>query len=158
MTNAKSASPHYSDEGIRVTQAAGFVHPTSDGYIASVAAGQSLHIIITHPHRLSPGPISAVLPVSTMSPVRLPSPTRRDGWAATPETKQVYSIASIPADGIGPEVVEAAITVLKAIAKKRGTFQLDFTNFDWSSDTYKKTGRYVPDNHLDILRKFDAIL
>lgn len=91
-----------------------------------------------------------------MSPVRVPS--HGDGWASTPETKQVYSIASIPADGIGPEVVEAAITVLKAIAKERGTFQLDFTNFDWSSETYKKTGKYVPDNHLDILRKFDAIL
>ncbi|KIR98722.1 tartrate dehydrogenase [Cryptococcus deuterogattii 2001/935-1] len=91
-----------------------------------------------------------------MSPVRVPS--HGDGWASTPETKQVYSIASIPADGIGPEVVEAAITVLKATAKKRGTFQLDFTNFDWSSETYKKTGKYVPDNHLDILRKFDAIL
>lgn len=91
-----------------------------------------------------------------MSPVRVPS--HGDGWASTAETKQVYSIASIPADGIGPEVVEAAITVLKAIAKKRGTFQLDFTNFDWSSETYKKTGKYVPDNHLDILREFDAIL
>ncbi|OWZ35153.1 tartrate dehydrogenase [Cryptococcus neoformans c45] len=91
-----------------------------------------------------------------MSPVRVPS--HGDGWASTPETKQVYSIASIPADGIGPEVVEAAITVLKAIAKKRGTFQLDFTNFDWSSESYKKTGKYVPDNHLDILREFDAIL
>lgn len=95
---------------------------------------------------------------SIMSPIRLASPSRGDGWASSPETKQVYAIASIPADGIGPEVVEAAIVVLKAIAKKRGTFQLDFTNFDWSSETYKRTGKYVPTNHLDILRKFDAIL
>ncbi|ODO11364.1 tartrate dehydrogenase [Cryptococcus amylolentus CBS 6273] len=91
-----------------------------------------------------------------MSPVRVPS--HGDGWASPPQTKQVYSIASIPADGIGPEVVEAAITVLQAIAKKRGTFHLDFTNFDWSSETYKKTGKYVPKDHLKILRQFDAIL
>lgn len=91
-----------------------------------------------------------------MSPVRVAE--KGDGWASAPETKQVYSIASIPADGIGPEVVEAAIAVLKAIAKKRGTFSFDFTNFDWSSEVYKKTGKYVPEGHLDILRQFDAIL
>lgn len=72
--------------------------------------------------------------------------------------KPVYQIASIPGDGIGPEVVGAAITVLKALAKKRGTFKLEFTDFDWSSETYKKTGRYVPENHLEILKGFDAIL
>ncbi|OCF45726.1 tartrate dehydrogenase [Kwoniella heveanensis CBS 569] len=91
-----------------------------------------------------------------MSPVRVS--TQEDGIAPQAHTKQVYSIASIPADGIGPEVVEAAIVVLKAIAKKRGTFQLEFTNFDWSSDRYKKTGSYVPKGHLDTLRQFDAIL
>ncbi|OCF30791.1 tartrate dehydrogenase [Kwoniella heveanensis BCC8398] len=91
-----------------------------------------------------------------MSPVRVS--TQEDGIAPQAQTKQVYSIASIPADGIGPEVVEAAIVVLKAIAKKRGTFQLEFTNFDWSSDRYKKTGSYVPKGHLDTLRQFDAIL
>ncbi|GAA6039051.1 hypothetical protein JCM8097_000173 [Rhodosporidiobolus ruineniae] len=80
-----------------------------------------------------------------------------DGIAPPAQRKGSYTIASIPADGIGPEVVEAGIAVLKAIAKKRG-FHLDFTHFDWSSDTYKKTGSYLPPNHLDILRKFDAIL
>ncbi|WVQ77509.1 tartrate dehydrogenase [Cryptococcus sp. DSM 104548] len=91
-----------------------------------------------------------------MSPVRIPS--HGDGWASPPQTKQVYSIASIPADGIGPEVVEAAIIVLQAVAKKRGTFHLEFTNFDWSSDTFKKTGKYVPKDYLNVLRQFDAIL
>lgn len=81
-----------------------------------------------------------------------------DGIAPAAQTKSVYKIASIPADGIGPEVIEAGVTVLKAIAKKKGNFSLDFTDFDWSSDRYKKTGSYLPDNHLETLRQFDAIL
>lgn len=64
----------------------------------------------------------------------------------------------VPADGIGPEVIEAGITVLEKLAKELGTFDLDFEHFDWSSDRYKKEGKYLPDNALDIVRKFDAIL
>lgn len=69
-----------------------------------------------------------------------------------------YRIASIPADGIGPEVIEAGVTVLKKLASTLQTFDLDFTNFDWSSDTYKKTGKYMPEDALTTLKKFDAIL
>lgn len=69
-----------------------------------------------------------------------------------------YRIASIPADGIGPEVIEAGITVLKKLATTLNTFDVDFTNFDWSSDTYKRTGKYMPDDALTTLKTFDAIL
>ncbi|KAL1631292.1 hypothetical protein SLS54_000051 [Diplodia seriata] len=80
-----------------------------------------------------------------MSPSALPS-------------QPTYKIASIPADGIGPEVVDAGIEVLNALANTLGTFKLDFTHFDWSSETYKKTGKYIPDGGLDELKKHDAIL
>lgn len=69
-----------------------------------------------------------------------------------------YRIASIPADGIGPEVIEAGVTVLKKFSETLNTFDLEFTNFDWSSDTYKATGKYMPDDALTTLKKFDAIL
>ncbi|EKG22473.1 Isocitrate/isopropylmalate dehydrogenase [Macrophomina phaseolina MS6] len=69
-----------------------------------------------------------------------------------------YKIASIPADGIGPEVIEAGVEVLRALAETLGTFDLGFTNFDWSSETYKKTGKYIPDGGLDELKRHDAIL
>uniref|UniRef100_A0A8H7MZ32 D-malate dehydrogenase (decarboxylating) n=1 Tax=Bionectria ochroleuca TaxID=29856 RepID=A0A8H7MZ32_BIOOC len=72
--------------------------------------------------------------------------------------KKAYSIASIPADGIGPEVVEAGIEVLKALSGTLQSFDLDFTHYDWSSDTYKKTGKYIPDGGLEQLKKHDAIL
>ena len=55
-------------------------------------------------------------------------------------------------------MIEAGVTVLKKLASTLQTFDLDFTNFDWSSDTYKTTGKYMPDDALTTLKKFDAIL
>ena len=40
-----------------------------------------------------------------------------------------YRIASIPADGIGPEVISAGIEVLQTLAKVYGNFSFDFTHF-----------------------------
>lgn len=74
------------------------------------------------------------------------------------EQRKSYSIASIPADGIGPEVIEAGVEALKALVETLQTFDLEFTNYDWSSETYKKTGQYIPDGGLESLRKHDAIL
>jgi len=40
-----------------------------------------------------------------------------------------------------------------------GTFKLEWKHYDWSSETYKKTGRYIPDGGLEELRTgCDAIL
>jgi isocitrate/isopropylmalate dehydrogenase len=69
-----------------------------------------------------------------------------------------YSIASIPADGIGPEVIDAGIQVLRTLAESMGTFDLNFKHYGWSSKTYKETGRYIPDGGLEDLKKHDAIL
>ncbi|KUI55876.1 putative tartrate dehydrogenase/decarboxylase TtuC' [Cytospora mali] len=77
--------------------------------------------------------------------------------STTPAGKS-YSIASIPADGIGTEVIDAAITVLNTLSETLGSFEINFTHFDWSSETYKKTGKYIPDGGLDELKKHDAIL
>jgi isocitrate/isopropylmalate dehydrogenase len=72
--------------------------------------------------------------------------------------RQHYRIASIPADGIGPEVISAGITVLQELVKELDTFDLDFEHFDWDSERYKREGKYMPDDALEIVRKFDAIL
>lgn len=77
---------------------------------------------------------------------------------STLPVQKTYSIAAIPADGIGPEVVEAGVTALNALAETLKTFKLEFTNYDWSSATYKKTGKYIPDGGLEALKKHDAIL
>ena len=68
-----------------------------------------------------------------------------------------YSIACIPADGIGPEVIDAGVQVLKSLSKT-ANFKFEFENYDWSSETYKRTGKYIPEGGLDQLKKHDAIL
>jgi len=72
--------------------------------------------------------------------------------------RPIYKIASIPADGIGPEVISAGISVLKTLSKTLNTFDIEFEHFDWSSDTFLKTGKYISDGGLEKLKQFDAIL
>jgi tartrate dehydrogenase/decarboxylase/D-malate dehydrogenase len=67
-----------------------------------------------------------------------------------------YSIATIPGDGIGKEVMPEGIRALDAAAERFG-FELDYRPFDWSCETYKATGRMMPEDGLDRLRDHDAI-
>lgn len=69
-----------------------------------------------------------------------------------------YRIASIPGDGIGPEVVSAAIQVVEALSRATGTFRIEFTHIPWGTQYYKEHGRYVSSDCLDTLRQFDASL
>ena len=70
---------------------------------------------------------------------------------------KTFKIAVIPGDGIGCEVVPAALTVLEQLGKR---FQVgfDFRNYDWGSDYYFEHGRMMPENALELLRSADAIL
>ena len=68
-----------------------------------------------------------------------------------------YSIAAIPADGIGPEVISAGSVVLKALEKRVGDMRLNVKHFDWGSDFYKKHGVMMPADGLAQLKPFDAI-
>ncbi|MGO4338773.1 tartrate dehydrogenase [Labrys sp. KB_33_2] len=68
-----------------------------------------------------------------------------------------YSIAAIPADGIGPEVIAAGTTVLAALERRDGRLKFNIENFDWGSDHYKKHGVMMPADGLSRLKKFDAI-
>lgn len=67
-----------------------------------------------------------------------------------------YKIAVIEGDGIGHEVVPEGLRVLEA-AGRRYDITFDWHHFDWSCQTYLKTGRMMPENGLDQLRGFDAI-
>ena len=69
------------------------------------------------------------------------------------------NIAIIPGDGIGIEVIEGAIKVLKKSEKILFDINLfDFHYFDWGSDYYLKNDEMMPGNALDVLSKFDSIL
>jgi tartrate dehydrogenase/decarboxylase/D-malate dehydrogenase len=67
---------------------------------------------------------------------------------------KTYRIALIPGDGIGKEVVPAAVSVLKAAAKD---FTLSFEQFDWGCEYYLRSKRMMDEDGLDRLRHFDAI-
>ena len=68
-----------------------------------------------------------------------------------------FKIASIPADGIGPEVIEAGIKVLEAVFARNPEIKLSFTHFNWGSDYYKQHGKMMPEDGLETLKDFDAI-
>ena len=68
-----------------------------------------------------------------------------------------YSIALIPGDGIGREVVPEGVRVLKLLADKYG-FQVAFTEFPYSCGYYREHGEMMPPDALDRLRPFDTIL
>lgn len=67
-----------------------------------------------------------------------------------------HRIAVIPGDGIGREVVPEGQRVLEAAARRFG-FDLAWTEFDWSCESYARTGRMMPEDGLERLRAFDAI-
>jgi tartrate dehydrogenase/decarboxylase / D-malate dehydrogenase len=71
---------------------------------------------------------------------------------------KTYRIAAIPGDGIGSEVVDAGVEVLKELAKREQTFAFHFDHFDWGGEYYKKHGRMMPENGRDLIRRHDAIL
>lgn len=67
-----------------------------------------------------------------------------------------YRIAVIAGDGVGLEVMPAAMSSLKLVAQ-RHDFTLAETEFDWGSDYYKKHGSMMPSDGIDQLSKHDAI-
>ncbi|MBZ9657459.1 tartrate dehydrogenase [Mesorhizobium sp. ESP-6-4] len=70
---------------------------------------------------------------------------------------KTYSIALIPGDGIGPDVIAAAWAMLETVAMQGG-FCLAGTEFPWSCRFFKETGRMMPKDGIETLRGFDAIL
>jgi tartrate dehydrogenase/decarboxylase/D-malate dehydrogenase len=67
-----------------------------------------------------------------------------------------FQIAVIAGDGIGKEVVPEGVRVVEAAGRRFG-FECRWKEFDWSCETYLKTGRMMPANGLEQLRGFDAI-
>lgn len=70
---------------------------------------------------------------------------------------RTHKLAVIPGDGIGADVTEAALAVLRAVAGGYG-FALETRGFPWSCACFLETGAMMPPDGLDLLRGFDAIL
>src|SRR3954468_15962242 len=64
-----------------------------------------------------------------------------------------HRIAVIGGDGIGPEVTAVALNVVRATG-----VDIETTDFDLGGARYLRTGDVLPDDELDALRGYDAIL
>ena len=71
----------------------------------------------------------------------------------TSKTKDKYQIAVVPGDGIGKEVMEAALLVLDGL-----DIDFDYVYGDAGDECLEKTGTALPDETLDIIRNADACL
>ncbi len=69
-----------------------------------------------------------------------------------------FSIAAYPGDGIGPAVTTSAMRVVEAVQKRTPSFRLDWTILPWGAAYHEQHGSVVPDDYLQTLRAFDAIL
>ena len=67
-----------------------------------------------------------------------------------------YEIAVVPGDGIGVEVVDAALPVVEVAADDAG-FEIETTRFEWGTEHYLERGEMMPDNGIEQLQEFDSI-
>jgi tartrate dehydrogenase/decarboxylase/D-malate dehydrogenase len=71
---------------------------------------------------------------------------------------KTFRIAVYPGDGIGPEVTAEAVRVLEQVQARQRNFALELTTLPWGYEYWRQHGTVVPDDFLDVLRPFDAIL
>lgn len=69
-----------------------------------------------------------------------------------------YSIALIPGDGIGEEVIASAKEVLEAVQAGLGEFKLEFEVYPAGQETYQTLGKALPQETIDGIRNADAAL
>jgi 3-isopropylmalate dehydrogenase len=73
--------------------------------------------------------------------------------------KTDFTIAVLPGDGIGVDVIAEAVKVLRAVERHAGgAFHLALRDFDCGAVCYQRTGSDLPPATLDVCRAADAIL
>jgi tartrate dehydrogenase/decarboxylase/D-malate dehydrogenase len=74
----------------------------------------------------------------------------------TQSASRTYSIAALPGDGIGNEVLPAAVEVLDSLAPRFG-IEFHWQHFEWGCEYYQHTGQMMPEDALETLAGHDAI-
>jgi 3-isopropylmalate dehydrogenase len=69
----------------------------------------------------------------------------------------MYKISLITGDGIGPELSESVIEVLNSVNDKLGV-RVEVTKLEAGDAALKKTGKALPDETLNTIKKSDACL
>jgi 3-isopropylmalate dehydrogenase len=69
-----------------------------------------------------------------------------------------FHIAVLPGDGIGPEVMQPALDVLRRIEATTSGIQFRFTEAAAGANHYKETGKSMPESTVRLCDEADAIL
>ena len=69
---------------------------------------------------------------------------------------KTYTIGSLPGDGIGPEVADEGLKVLRAVSEIDG-FSYETVDYPYSGEHYLKTKELVPDSVIDEWKELDAV-
>jgi 3-isopropylmalate dehydrogenase len=69
-----------------------------------------------------------------------------------------FQIAVMPGDGIGVEVTEACLAVLRALEQRIGGFTLQFEQIPGGAKHYRETGTALPEAGFAAAERADAIL
>lgn len=72
-------------------------------------------------------------------------------------SKSVYDIAVLPGDGIGPEVIDATLTVLHAATRGAG-LELSCSTYACGAALYRETGEAIDSATMQAIGQADAIL
>ena len=67
-----------------------------------------------------------------------------------------YQIAVLPGDGIGPEVMAAALDVLEGVGSSG--FRLEFSRHDFGAERYRRTGIALAEDVVADCRSAHAVL
>lgn len=71
---------------------------------------------------------------------------------------RTYRIVSLPGDGIGPEVMEAAVKVLNAAVAQQSGLSVEVEAKEGGANHYRRTGVTLPDQVLQDCLDADAVL
>ena len=69
-----------------------------------------------------------------------------------------HRVAVIPGDGIGPELIDAALVVLAVVEERCGDFHLELEHHEGGAAVYERTGEVLSAETQDALRAADAII
>ncbi|MEM4700146.1 MAG: isocitrate/isopropylmalate family dehydrogenase, partial [Candidatus Nezhaarchaeales archaeon] len=69
-----------------------------------------------------------------------------------------YKVAVIPGDGVGPEVVEAALYVLRRLEEAYGRVGFDFVFIEAGASKYERTGLQISDEDVERIKSCHALL
>jgi 3-isopropylmalate dehydrogenase len=72
--------------------------------------------------------------------------------------KKTYKIGVIPGDGIGKDVIRAAVIVLEGVNAIADEFAFEFTRMLAGEDAIQKYGSAFPQETFEAIKKMDAVL